>query len=52
MAIGVIFDGVGVGQDQHYQLFNETADNGTQQIPGLLTHHGGPYPWVSAGCWG
>jgi heme-degrading monooxygenase HmoA len=41
MAIGLLFDGVGVSQDQYEQVFNQVMPNG-QRPPGLLTHHAGP----------
>jgi quinol monooxygenase YgiN len=42
MAIGLLFDGPGVTQDQYYQVFNEVTDNGTRKVPGMLSHHAGP----------
>lgn len=42
MAIGLVFDGVGVTQDQYQQVFDQVTDNGTQRAPGLLSHHAGP----------
>ena len=42
MAIGLLFDGPGTTQDQYYQVFNEVTDNGTRQVPGMLSHHAGP----------
>ncbi len=42
MAIGLLFDGPGVTQDQYYQVFNEVTDNGTRTVPGMLSHHAGP----------
>jgi quinol monooxygenase YgiN len=42
MAIGLLFDGVGVSQAQYEQVFNEVFANGTRRAPGLLTHHAGP----------
>jgi quinol monooxygenase YgiN len=42
MAVGLVFDGVGVSQDQYYQVFNQVTDNGRQRAPGLLTHNAGP----------
>jgi hypothetical protein len=41
MAVGIIFDGVGVSQDQYQQVFDEVIPN-RQPPPGLLTHHAGP----------
>jgi hypothetical protein len=38
MAVGIIFDGVGVSQDQYEQVFNEVVPN-REPAPGLLTHH-------------
>jgi hypothetical protein len=42
MAIGLIFDGVGVRQEQYYQVFNQVTDNGKNRVPGMLSHHAGP----------
>lgn len=42
MAIGVIFDGAGMTQDQYYQVFNQVTNDGTEQAPGILTHAAGP----------
>jgi heme-degrading monooxygenase HmoA len=42
MAIGLLFDGPGVTQDQYFQVFNEVTDHGTKKVPGLLSHHAGP----------
>ncbi|HEV2126114.1 MAG TPA: hypothetical protein VGW38_25445 [Chloroflexota bacterium] len=28
MAVGVVFDGIGVTQDQYYQVFNQVTDRG------------------------
>ena len=42
MAVGLLFDGVGMSQDQYYQVFNEVTNNGTEQAPGILAHHAGP----------
>jgi hypothetical protein len=42
MAIGLLFDGPGVTEDQYYQVFNEVTENGTRPVPGMLSHHGGP----------
>jgi quinol monooxygenase YgiN len=41
MAIGLVFDGVGVTQDQYQQVFDAVIPN-RQPPPGLLTHHAGP----------
>jgi hypothetical protein len=41
MAVGIIFDGVGVSQDQYQQVFSEVIPN-RHRPPGLLTHHAGP----------
>lgn len=41
MAVGIIFDGVGVSQEQYQQVFDEVIPN-RQPPPGLLTHHAGP----------
>lgn len=41
MAIGLLFDGVGVSQDQYEQVRNTVLPNG-QRAPGLLSHHAGP----------
>jgi hypothetical protein len=41
MAIGVVFEGAGVSQDQYYQVFNEGITN-RERPPGLLSHHAGP----------
>jgi hypothetical protein len=42
MAIGVIFDGVGMTQEQYYQVFNQVTNNGAEAAPGMLSHHAGP----------
>ena len=42
MAIGLLFDGVGVSQDQYEQVFNEVTNHGTERVPGMLSHHAGP----------
>jgi hypothetical protein len=42
MAIGVIFNGTGVTQDQYFKAFNLATDNGSQFEPGLISHYGGP----------
>lgn len=42
MTIGLVFDGIGVRQDQYYQVFNQVTNNGTEPAPGMLTHHAGP----------
>jgi hypothetical protein len=42
MAIGLIFDGDGMTQEQYFQIFNEVTNQGTEQAPGLLTHQAGP----------
>lgn len=42
MAIGMIFDGVGVSQDQYQQVLNQVTNNGTEEVPGGLTHVAGP----------
>lgn len=42
MTVGLIFDGVGVSQDQYYQVFNKVTNNGTEPPPGNLTHAAGP----------
>jgi hypothetical protein len=42
MAIGVVFDGVGVSQDQYCQVFNQVTDHGKRTPAGLLSHHAGP----------
>jgi hypothetical protein len=42
MAIGVIFEGDGMTQEQYYQVFNQVTDHGKQRAPGLLSHHAGP----------
>ncbi len=42
MAIGLIFNGVGVRQEQYEQVFNEVFANGRERAPGLLTHQAGP----------
>lgn len=41
MAVGVIFDVAGMTQEQYYQVFNEVTANGTQPVPGLMSHHAG-----------
>jgi heme-degrading monooxygenase HmoA len=41
MAVGIIFDGVGVSRDQYERVFNEVAPN-RERAPGMLTHHAGP----------
>ena len=41
MAVGIIFNGVGVSEDQYEQVFKEVAPN-RELAPGLLSHHGGP----------
>jgi hypothetical protein len=41
VAIGLVFDGVGVSQDQYQQVFDEVIPN-RQRPLGLLTHHAGP----------
>jgi len=41
MAIGMLFDGVGVSQEQYDEVFNEVFPD-RQRPPGLLTHHAGP----------
>jgi hypothetical protein len=38
MAIGLLFDGIGMTQDQYYQVLNEVTANGTQPPQGALTH--------------
>ena len=42
MAIGLIMEGVGMSQDQYYQVLNQVTHNGSQQVPGILTHAAGP----------
>jgi hypothetical protein len=42
MAIGVIFDGVGMTEEQYYQVFNQVTNHGTEPAPGMLSHHVGP----------
>jgi quinol monooxygenase YgiN len=42
MAIGAVFDAVGMTQDQYYRIFNRVTNNGTQPPPGVLTHIAGP----------
>lgn len=42
MAVGLVFDGVGVSQEQYYQVFNQVTDHGRHTVPGMLTHHAGP----------
>jgi hypothetical protein len=42
MAVGLLFDGVGVTQDQYQQVLNEVTKNGTDRPAGGLTHHAGP----------
>lgn len=42
MAIGMIMYSAGMSQDQYDQLSNQLTDNGTRQIPGILSHAAGP----------
>ncbi|MDQ3654339.1 MAG: hypothetical protein M3457_04575 [Chloroflexota bacterium] len=42
MAVGLLFDGVGVSQDQYYQVLNEVTNNGAEPPAGGLTHVAGP----------
>ena len=42
MAVGLVFDGVGVTQDQYQQVFDQVTANGTRIMPGLISHHAGP----------
>jgi heme-degrading monooxygenase HmoA len=42
MAVGVIFSGAGITQDQYFQTFNQVTDNGSQFVPGLISHYAGP----------
>jgi quinol monooxygenase YgiN len=42
MAVGLLFDGVGVSQNQYYQVFNQVTNNGAEPPAGSLTHHAGP----------
>jgi len=43
MAVGLLFDGVGVSQAQYEQVLNEVTNNGTAEpAAGFLTHHAGP----------
>ena len=42
MAIGLLFNGVGVSQNQYEQVFNQVTNNGTERVSGMLSHHAGP----------
>lgn len=42
MAIGVIFDGTDMTQEQYFQVFNDVTRDGTERAPGMLSHHAGP----------
>lgn len=42
MAIGVLFHGTGMTQDEYFKVFNQVTDNGTVRAPGLLSHNAGP----------
>ena len=42
MAVGLLFDGVGMSQDQYQQVFNAVTNNGAEPPPGCLTHVAGP----------
>ena len=42
MAVGLVFNGSGVTQEQYYQVFNEVTDNGAQLVPGMISHYAGP----------
>lgn len=44
----MIFDGVGVIQDQYEQVSNEVTNTGTEPAPGMLIHHAGP---TGGGSW-
>jgi hypothetical protein len=41
MAVGLIFEGAGVSQDQYEQVLREVAPD-NQPMPGLLYHAAGP----------
>ena len=43
MAIGVLFQGTGVNQDQYQQVFDQVAPDGQLQ-PGMLSHAAGVGP--------
>jgi quinol monooxygenase YgiN len=41
MAIGIMFDGVGMSRDQYDQVFRQVSPN--RELPaGMLSHHAGP----------
>ena len=43
MAVGVVFQGTGVSQDQYQQVFDQVAPDGQLQ-PGMLSHAAGVGP--------
>jgi hypothetical protein len=43
MAVGVVFQGSGVSQDQYQQVFDQDAPDGQLQ-PGMLSHTAGVGP--------
>ena len=42
MAVGLLFDGVGVSEDQYRQVLNAVTNNGAEPPAGCLTHVAGP----------
>jgi quinol monooxygenase YgiN len=42
MAVGLLFDGIGVSQDQYEQVFNQVTNHGAEPPTGSLSHHAGP----------